>query len=256
MSPSDRPSSTALSLSPTNPGVNIEGKVHVCNHSALSTIVNSLKPVLEVLIDEFLFCSPIPRFLFNGCCTAPDLCVGTDTAEYVNSLLQETLALRGVCKTSIQALCKKNGWVPDLVGNLLPACNGIQEKAVGLKYIMSADGVHFTKHGYEKLAETLVKCCKTHLEKSVSATSSVSARPAGSRQKTFYWRGFASPVGSSRPSSHAAAYKTAHPGGGGTTRLTLGRTTTRSKEGVTPPRIIAGTSRPYSLSMFAEEKNL
>jgi hypothetical protein len=193
----------------------IEGKVHVCNHSSLSTIVNSLKPVLEVLIDEFLFCSPIPRFLFNGCCTAQDHCVGTDTAEYVTSLLQETLALRGVCKTSIQALGKKNGWVPDLVGNLLPACNGIQEKAVGLKHIMSADGVHFTKHGYEKLAETLVKCCKTHLEKSVSAVSSVSARPAGSRQKTFYWRGFASPVGSSRPSSHAAAYKIAHPGGGG-----------------------------------------
>ncbi len=141
--------------------------------------------------------------------------MGTDTADYVSSLLQETLALRGVCKTSIQALGKKNGWVPDLVGNLLPACNGIQEKAVGLKHIMSADGVHFTKHGYEKLAETLVKCCKTHLEKSVSAASSVSARPAGSRQKTFYWRGFASHVGSSRPSSHAAAYKTAHPGGGG-----------------------------------------
>jgi hypothetical protein len=52
----------------------IEGKVHVCNHSSLSTIVNSLKPVLEVLIDEFLFCSPIPRFLFNGCCTAQDHC--------------------------------------------------------------------------------------------------------------------------------------------------------------------------------------
>ncbi len=57
-----------------------------------------------------------------------------------NSLLQETLALRGVCKSSIQALGKKNGWVPDLIGNLLPACNGIQEKAVGLKHIMSADG--------------------------------------------------------------------------------------------------------------------
>ncbi len=189
------------------------------------------------MVDEFLICSPIPRFLFNGCCTAQDHCVGTDTADYVNSLLQETLALRGVCKSSIQALGKKNGWVPDLVGNLLPACNGIQEKAVGLTHIMSADGVHFTKHGYEKLAETLVKCCKTHLEKFVSAASSVSARPAGSRQKTFYWRGFASPVGGSRPSSQwptrlpiPAAVES-----GGTTQLTLGRTTTRSREGVTPP---------------------
>jgi hypothetical protein len=87
--------------------------------------------------------------------------VGTDTTDYISSLLQETLALRGMCKTSIQVLGKKNSWVPDLVGNLLTACNGIQEKAFGLKHIMSADGVHFTKHGYEKLAESLVKCCKT-----------------------------------------------------------------------------------------------
>ncbi len=119
------------------------------------------------------------------------------------------------CKSALQALGKKNAWVPDLVGNLLPACNGLKEKAVGLKHIMSADGVHFTKHGYEKLAETIVKCCKTQFEKSVSAASIVSARPAGTRQKTFYWRGFVSPVGSSRPASRTAAYLAAHPGGGG-----------------------------------------
>jgi hypothetical protein len=70
-------------------------------------------------------------------------------------------------------------------------------------------------HGYEKLAETVVKCCKTQFEKSVSAASIVSARPVGARQKTFYWCGFVSPVGSSRPASHAAAYLAAHPGGGG-----------------------------------------
>jgi hypothetical protein len=114
----------------------IEGKVHVCSNSSLSTLRNSLKPVLDVLTYEFLFCSPIPRFLFNGCCISPDHCVGTDTADYVNSLLQETLALRSVCISALQALGKKNAWVPDLVGNLLPACNGIQEKAVGLKHIM------------------------------------------------------------------------------------------------------------------------
>jgi hypothetical protein len=157
-----------------------------CNNSSLSTIITSLKPVLDVLAEEFLFCSPIPRFLFNGSCSSSDHCIGTDDDIYVSSLLQETLALRNVCKSALQALGKKNAWVPDLVGNLLPACNGIKEKAVGLKHIMCADGVHFTKHGYDKLAETVVKCCKTQFEKSVSAASTVSARPVGTRQKTFY----------------------------------------------------------------------
>jgi hypothetical protein len=216
----------------------IEGKVHVCNNSSLSTIITSLKPVLDVLAEEFLFCSPIPRFLFNGCCSSPDHCVGTDDDVYVSSLLQETLALRNVCKSALQALGKKNAWVPDLVGNLLPACNGLKEKAVGLKHIMSADGVHFTKHGYEKLAETVVKCCKTQFEKSVSAASIVSARPAGTRQKTFYWRGFVSPVGSSRPASRTAAYLAAHPGGGGKWRnkpVNAGKNADQKQGGRNPP---------------------
>jgi hypothetical protein len=128
--------------------------------------------------------------------------------------------------------------VPDLVGNLLPACNGLTEKAVGLKHKMSADGVHFTKHGYEKLAETVVKCCKTQFEKSVSAASIVSARPAGTRQKTFYWRGFVSPVGSSRPASRTAAYLAAHPGGGGKWRnksVNTGKNADKKQGGRNPP---------------------
>jgi hypothetical protein len=164
--------------------------------------------------------------------------VGTDDDVYVSSLLQETLALRNVCKSALQALGKKNAWVPDLVGNLLPACNGLKEKAVGLKHIMSADGVHFTKHGYEKLAETVVKCCKTQFEKSVSAASIVSARPAGTRQKTFYWRGFVSPVGSSRPASRTAAYLAAHPGGGGKWRnkpVNAGKNADQKQGGRNPP---------------------
>ena len=103
---------------------------------------------------------------------------------------------------------------------------------------------HF--HGYEKLAETVVKCCKTQFEKSVSAASIVSARPAGTRQKTFYWRGFVSPVGSSRPASRTAAYLAAHPGGGGKWRnksVNTGKMLTKNRGGETLPRIIAGTSK-------------
>jgi hypothetical protein len=80
---------------------------------------------------------------------------------------------------------------------------------------MAADGVHFTPHGYEKIADTVIKVCKTHLEKMDSAASFVSAGPVGMQPKSFYWRGFISPGGRLRPAAHVSAFKAAHPGGGG-----------------------------------------
>jgi hypothetical protein len=105
---------------------------------------------------------------------------------------------------------KKKAWVPDFIGNLLPACNGIEEQAAGLKHVMATDGVHFTAHGFEKIADTVVKLCKTHLEKLDSAASLVSAGPVSVKPKTFYWRGFVSRASSLRPSAHVSAYKAVH----------------------------------------------
>jgi hypothetical protein len=164
----------------------IEGKVHVCSHQSMSTLIENLKPILDLLDGPFLFASPLPRYLFNGCCLSKDHCVGTDSEDYVKTLLQETLALRKVCKNTLVKLGKKKAWVPDFIGNLLPACNGLIEQAAGLKQVMAADGVHFTRHSYEKIAETVVKVCKTHLEKTDSAASPVSAVPVGLKPKTFY----------------------------------------------------------------------
>ncbi len=112
------------------------------------------------------------------------------------------------------------------------------EQAAGLKHVMAADGVHFTPHGYEKIADTVVKVCKTHLEKLDTAASLVSAGPVNVKPKTFYWRGFVSPVGSLRPSAHASAYKAAHPGGGGKWRAkptNVGKNATTPSGGRTAP---------------------
>jgi hypothetical protein len=196
----------------------LSGKVRVCNHLSLKNIVKTLKPILDLIAGaDFLFLSPIPRHLFNGCCLDKEHCVGTDTKEYVEELLQNVVSLRSVCKSALLDLGSKKFWVPDLVGKLLPACNGITEQAAGLREIFAADGVHFTKPGYEKLADTIWHCAKTLIEKSDSAKNSVSAVRGshGRGQKTFYWRGFMSPVGSERPQNSQAAYMLTHQGSGG-----------------------------------------
>ncbi len=157
--------------------------------------------------------SEVRRNRVNGCCLSKDHCVGMDSADYVKKLLQETLALRSVCRNSLVKLGKKKAWVPDFIGNLLPACNG----------------VHFTPHGYEKIADTVVKVCKTHLEKLDSAASLVSAGPVSVKPKTFYWL---------RPSAHVSAYKASHPGSNGKWRAkptNVGKNATTPSGGRTAP---------------------
>ena len=195
------------------------GKVLVCPNAILRNTIRTLKPVFDVIKGDSLFCSPFPRCLYNGCCTEPEHCPGVDTEEYVKSLLHDTLNLRTVCQNMISEMGMVRMWVPDVVHKMLPACNNNSEIAVGLKHVVAADGVHFTSDGYEKMAVVLKNCIETQLEKTTSAAvPSVSdvggAQVPQLRTKTYYWRGFVSPVGSCRPTKHSLTYRMSHPGGG------------------------------------------
>jgi hypothetical protein len=219
----------------------LSGTVHVCSHSTLKTIIKSLKPILDIITGcDFLFLSPIPRHLFNGCCLDPEHCVGADTKEYVESLLKDVLSLRAVCKNALLELGLKRFWVPDLIGNLLPACNGLSEQAAGLREIAAADGVHFTKHGYEKLAHTILCCSKSLVEKSNTAKNSVSDAGGSNSShrggpKSFYWRGFVSPIGSERPRNHQARFMLTHQGSGGGGKWNRGQNRDRGGHNRPPP---------------------
>jgi len=197
----------------------LEGKVCVCGNSTLQELIKKLKPIFDAISEIggfLLFLSPMPRYLFNGCCADVEHCVGVDTSEYVHALLHDTLALRGICKNALLRMNIERFWVPDLVGKLLPACNGIPEIAIGYKEISAADGVHFTNTGYEKITDSILECSKNLLVKSVaSSVPSLSAPVNPGKQRSYYWRGFLSPVGSERPKKPQAAYLQSHPSGGG-----------------------------------------
>jgi hypothetical protein len=95
---------------------------------------------------------------------------------------------------------------------MLPACSDTSELAVGLKYLFSADGVHFTNQGYKKIAHVIVKSAAMQLSKKLnSAAISLSGGTPGN----YYWRGFLSPVSSARPKNSNTAYLSTHQGAGG-----------------------------------------
>jgi hypothetical protein len=145
-----------------------------------------------------------------------DHCTGVDTDTYVHSLLAATISLRGVCKRGVLSLGRKDVWVPNVFGKMIPACNGVKEQAIGWKEIAAADGVHLVESGYAKMAAVLKDCVCELLKRShAPAPLSVSAKTG---KNTYYWRGFLSPVGSARPKNSHAAYMLTHRGGGGKTR--------------------------------------
>jgi hypothetical protein len=194
------------------------GKVLVCSNAILRNTIRTLKPVFDVIKGDSLFCSPFPRCLYNGCCTEPEHCPGVDTEEYVKSLLHDTLNLRTVCQNMISEMGMVRMWVPDVVHKMLPACNNNSEIAVGLKHVVAADGVHFTSDGYEKMAMVLKTYIETQIEKTTSAAVPSVSDAGGAqvpqlRTKTYYWRGFVSPVGSCRPTKHSLTFRMSHPGG-------------------------------------------
>jgi hypothetical protein len=196
-----------------------DGKVITCSHSLIRSAIGSLKPVFDAIKGPSLFCCPYPRCLYNGCCLEDGHCPGVDTAPYVTSLLDDTLALRAVCKSAISEMGQNQMWVPDIVRKLLPACNDTSELAAGLKYLFSADGVHFTDQGYEKIAHVLAKSAAMQLSKKQDSASiplsGAKSGPSSEKPGNYYWRGFLSPVGSARPKNPNSAYLSTHQGAGG-----------------------------------------
>jgi hypothetical protein len=85
---------------------------------------------------------------------------------------------------------------------MMPACLGINEYALSLKHLMKGDGVHLNEDGQRCLANALSSQIEPHNGKSEKPDTVRPPNVSGTRQRTFYWRGFASPIGTSRPTNH------------------------------------------------------
>ncbi len=130
--------------------------------------------------------------------------------DHLSSLLKGELTKKGIMRHWVTA-----GW-KDLLGfeNLSRA-----EDFVSLRHVASSDNVPFTRDGYESMAEAVSKVLNQNSR--IAAASPASGSQAGKRQFSFFWRGFTSPNGASRPKFSTSAYNRAkrgrnHPCRGGT----------------------------------------
>jgi hypothetical protein len=110
--------------------------------------------------------------------------------------------LRNVLKGELNRLGVPNfrvteGWT-SILGAKYPSR---EENVSALRHLTAADGVHFTRDGYENLANAIHNTVT-----SKDKIAAVDSRAGNGRRGTFFWRGFISPNGSARPKFSSAGY--------------------------------------------------
>jgi hypothetical protein len=193
-----------------------EGNVHMLTLANLKLAIENLKPALEKCCCHLVFTPPLPRHLHSRCCSSKDHCTNVDSEKHAETMLGELNRIRTACNANLETLGVKNFSVPDMVKLSMPACIGIPEYAAALKDLMSNDGVHFTEAGYKCLAAGFSSHVNDLSKKKSASVPIVSGSGSGTGSKSgkqsFYWRGFVSPIGTSRPKNHHQAYLQSHSG--------------------------------------------
>jgi len=209
----------------------MHGGVTTSSQDALQNILGKLTPLLQSVPCLKICLPPLPRYLFSACCMNEDHCEGVGTVGYAEDLLCKTLNLR---KTLRDYLYSKVGgiWVPDTLTEL---ANSTLSQTETLKGLFSLDGVHLNAAGSSRYADIV----KGIIDEKFSAASCVSGREP---QREFFWRGFVSPVGSSRP-KNSASYHAPRPSGGGKWKSSRGGTGSSGGSGRYLPPTFPGRRR-------------
>jgi len=123
-------------------------------------------------------------------------------------LMSKTLALKRQMKEYMVSKAMVYTFVPNTVKLLFPEAKTTEALTENFLGLAHADGVHLTDDAYVSLGSVLLKVVAERLVvKDVLSGKN-------STGKSFYWRGFTSPVGSARPKASTHSYKDSHPGGG------------------------------------------
>jgi hypothetical protein len=179
-----------------------EGEIRLLSLHTLSCILANLKPALSNAKCTLALLAPLPRHLHDSCCECGDHCTNVGKEGHAEKLLGELSGIRTALENNLNALGVKNFSVPDTLKLMMPACVGISEMSLALKHFIKKDGVHFTEDGTKCLANALSSHAVGLASGAMKQNSAGISAVSGGKQRTYYWRGFVSPVGTSRPASH------------------------------------------------------
>jgi len=182
------------------------GKVSTSSRESLHTVLEKLIPVFKMVPGLKLCLPPLPRYLHHPCCEGSGHCEDLNDPNYAAELLGKTIGLRKILRDFLHSRVS-NVWVPDTLGDITIECTCLSTKAESLRSFFASDGVHMTPDGAQKYVEVV----KNLLDERITASALVSG---SGKPREFFWRGFVSPTGSSRPSNMSAVHQNRAYGGG------------------------------------------
>jgi hypothetical protein len=182
------------------------GKVTVNGKDSTYHVLEKLLPIFSALPGLKIVLPPLPRYLFSPCCEDISHCEEILDANYAPELFEKVAGLRKIIRDFLHSRVS-NVWVPDTVSKLAGEHTSVTGQVDGLRNIFSSDGVHLSSNGADRYANIV----KVLVDEKISAPLHVSG---GGKPREFFWRGFVSPTGSSRPSNMSAVHHSRQPGGG------------------------------------------
>jgi hypothetical protein len=182
------------------------GKVTVNGKDATYHVLEKLLPIFSLVPGLKIVLPPLPRHLFSPCCDDISHCEEIHEANYAPELYEKVVGLRKTIRDFLHSRVS-NVWVPDTVSKLAGEHTSVTSQVEGLRSVFSSDGVHLSSSGADRYSNIV----KTIVDEKISAPLHVSG---GGKPREFFWRGFVSPVGSSRPTNMSAVHHSRQPGGG------------------------------------------
>ena len=175
------------------------GRVGVCSDKTFKELIIKLLPLFgsHPQIPKVIL-PPIPRYLGGGCCPESTHAGGVAEPNHAANMVGHTAHLRKILRGELSGSTVPNYWIPDILESLAPSTAedpaGSAANTFELMSLFSGDNVHLTPLGYARLAVSIVGgagCAqKKQMESECVVTGVI---------QNFYWRGFVSQVGSSRP---------------------------------------------------------
>jgi hypothetical protein len=188
------------------------GDVTLTDDALFKKITDSLGPVLLSAQSKLkILIPPLPRYVFDKCCGNPAHCTNCSDPEHPEKILNGVTRLRNVLKKHVGELGVSNFWVLDGtgIGAILGVDSGNdrggnREVLAELHPLLGRDGVHFSEVAYNNIARVIIRIV-TNLTAGTLGKKTLTGSATNTsvlQEQQYYWHGFTSPCGSTRPRAH------------------------------------------------------
>jgi hypothetical protein len=137
------------------------GEILPVSDDLFKKINDSLKTILLSAQDHIkIIIPPLPRYVFDRCCTNTTHCKNFGTDNYQTKVLDSCTHLRNILKKLLAEMGCANYWVLDGLGAILGVNSGTDRggnsKIIAeLRPYLGSDGDHLNEMGYKNLANVI-----------------------------------------------------------------------------------------------------